>query len=109
VGVGAAAFAPSKIFSFLVNASGALILVVYLMVCLAYLRICHAEATTEKTIQGRGRFRPFPAATAVTMVGIVAVLIAMATTPGLSSQFYASAVPLVIISAGYWAVKRSRR
>lgn len=108
-GVVAAAFAPSKIFSFLVNASGALILVVYLMVCLAYLRIHRTGLATEKTIEGRWRLRPFPGATVMTMAGIVAVLIAMATTPELSSQFYASTVPLAIVSASYWAVKRSRR
>lgn len=106
-GVAAAALSASEVFSFLVNASGALILAVYGSVCLAYLRMRREQIARGTEVQGQ--LRPFPAVTYAAIGGIVAVLVAMATTPELSSQFYTSAVPTIVVSAAYLVIRKRRR
>jgi GABA permease len=90
-----------------VNASGALILASYIAISLAYIRLRRrqiAEGTEFK-----GQMRPFPAVAYVTIAAIAAVMLAMATTPELAAHFYASLVPLVVVTLIYLARTRLRR
>ncbi len=90
---------PDLIFSFLVNASGALMLLIYLMLAVSQLRLrARVEREAPERLQVRMWFHPV--ATIVAMLGIVAVLAAMALTPSLASQFYASLLAAGVAALG---------
>lgn len=99
----ASILSPGMVFAFLVNASGALMLVIYLMIATAQLRLrrrIEAEDSERLTV----RMWLHPWGTLAAMAGMVAVLVAMAATPGLASQFYASLVP-VAVALVFWRVR----
>ena len=107
-GIIAATWSPAGVFAFLINASGALIVFVYLATAGAQLRLRH----------GRGSEAPppvrmwfFPWASWLAIAGMLAVLGAMALTPGLASQFYVSVAALAVALAAYGltALRRRRR
>jgi GABA permease len=80
---------PSVVFAFLLNTSGAIMLIVYLIVALAQIR--HRRALTPEELQRLNvRMWLFPFASWFVIAAIVAVLLAMALTPDLVSQLYAS-------------------
>jgi L-asparagine transporter-like permease len=89
LGIVANALAPTTVFAFLVNASGALILFVYAMIALAQIRL-------RRQRQRSGAPEPallmwlFPWGSYAAIGGMGAVLLAMAFTPELASQFYVS-------------------
>ncbi|MBB3860530.1 L-asparagine transporter-like permease [Novosphingobium hassiacum] len=100
----ASILSPQGVFSFLVSASGALMLVIYLMVCIAQVRLRRqVEATAPETIALRMWL--FPSLSYATIAAIVIVLIAMAFVPDLRPQFVASAVTVAIV-AGAWIILR---
>ncbi len=100
----ASILSPQGVFSFLVSASGALMLVIYLMVCLAQVRLRRqVEATAPETITLRMWL--FPGLSYATIAAIVIVLIAMAFVPDLRPQFIASAATVAIVAAA-WAILR---
>jgi GABA permease len=104
--LGASAVLPN-VFSFLLNASGAVMLIVYLMVALAEVRLrTRLERTDQARLTLRMWFHPWGAIIAI--VAMAAVLVAMALTPDLASQFYASLVPLVIVLAAWAVIGRLR-
>ena len=83
----ASVVSPTGMFSFLVNASGAAMLVLYFMIGAAQIR--HRMAMSPAELE-RLTFRMwlFPWASYVAQAGILAVLIAMAFFPDLASQLY---------------------
>ncbi len=107
LGIIANAAAPSTVFAFLVNASGALILLVYAMICLAQVRL-------RRERQRTGSREPallmwwYPWGSYAAIAAMGAVLLAMAFTPALASQFYVSALAFTIALGAYWLVRRSR-
>ena len=106
VGVIASIISPSLVFAFLVNASGAIMLMIYLITALAQIRL---RRRLEHDDPGRLTIRMwlFPWASWAVVFAILAVLAAMAFTPGLLSQLYASLACLAVISAA--CVLRQRR
>ena len=85
----ASVLSPQLVFAFLVNASGALMLLVYLIVALAQIRLrrrLEAEEPGRLTI----RMWLFPFGSYFTVAAILAILAAMAFTPSLRSQLTAS-------------------
>jgi L-asparagine transporter-like permease len=95
------------VFSFLVNASGATMLIIYLMVAFAQIRIRrHITATQPEKLVFKVWFFPF--SSYATIAAIIAVLVAMAVTPDLAEQFYISGLLLVIVLAAYFFVRRAR-
>jgi L-asparagine transporter-like permease len=108
LGIIANALAPTTVFAFLVNASGALILFVYTMICLAQIRLRRERMRT-------GSAEPallmwwFPWASYAAIAGMAAVLLAMAFTPALASQFYVSVLTFALALGAYLLVKRLRR
>lgn len=95
----ASIISPDLIFSFLVNASGALMLLIYLMLAVSQVRLrARAEREAPERLQVRMWFHPV--ATIVAILGILAVLAAMALTPSLASQFYASLVAAGVAALG---------
>ncbi len=85
----ASVVSPQLVFSFLVNASGALILIVYLMIAGAQVRLRrHFERTDPSRVSLRMWF--FPWLTYATMVAIGLIMVSMALTPRLAKELYSS-------------------
>jgi GABA permease len=97
IGIAAATWSPSGVFAFLVNASGALILFVYMLTALA--QICLRGRADPATL--RLKVWWFPWSSYATIAGIVAVLLAMAFTRALASQFYVSLAALAVAICAY--------
>jgi L-asparagine transporter-like permease len=97
---------PSVVFAFLVNASGALMLVVYLMACFAHLRL---RRDLERRAPERLAIKVwlFPWLTYVAVAAMAGVLVAMALTESLASQFYASAACVAVVGVA-WFLRRRR-
>jgi L-asparagine transporter-like permease len=96
----ASILSPQVIFSFLVNASGATMLFIYLMLCAAELR---QRPEYERTEPSRLTVRMwlFPWSTYGVIVAILAVLAAMAATADLASQLYSSLLVALLVWGAY--------
>jgi GABA permease len=108
LGIIANAAAPTTVFAFLVNASGALILFVYSMICVSQIRLRRARernGVAEPALQ----MWWFPWASYAAIAGMAAVLLAMACTPALASQFYVSVLTLAIALIAWFTVKHRRQ
>lgn len=92
---------PEIIFAFLVNASGALMIFIYLLACFAHLKL---RRQVEQTAPERLTVKVwlFPWLSWATIVAMFGVLAAMALTKELVSQFYASLVCAVVVVGAYW-------
>ena len=94
-------------FLFLVNASGAVMLFVYLAVALAQIKV---RRQVEATAPARLTLRMwlFPWLSYAVVAVIAGVLVAMAFQESLRTQFLASLVSLGVVSAAYLMLKRRR-
>jgi GABA permease len=105
VAMAISAVAPQRVFSFLVNSSGAIALVNYLLVALAELRL---RPVWERDAPARLAIRmwlfPYLSWAVVAVIGLV--LIAMAVTPDLRSQFTSSAAVVVLVLGVFFARAR---
>lgn len=105
--LGASVLSPQVVFSFLVNASGAIMLFIYVLLCLAYLK-------RRKLLDQAGVAPPairmwfHPWSTYGVILGIGGVLLAMAGTPELASQLYSSLFVMALVVACYLVVRRRR-
>ncbi len=107
LGVLAATWAPAAVFGFLVSASGAVIVFVYIMIAVAQIRLRrsrHQDGVTEPALQMWG----FPWLSWLAIACMGAVLVAMAVTPSLQKDLYFSLLALAIAVGGY-LVLRARR
>lgn len=103
----ASVLSPEVVFSFLVNASGALMLIVYALVAVAQIRLrrkFEREAPSQLTI----RMWLFPWLSYAAVIGIGLVLVAMALSPELQSQFVSSAAISVLCFVAYHFHQRRR-
>ena len=102
----ASVVSPTGVFSFLVNASGAAMLVLYFMIGMAQIR--HRGAMTPADVAASPvRMWLFPWLSYATQAGILAVLIAMAFVPGLASQLYTTMVLLGFLLLAWFAARRT--
>jgi GABA permease len=107
LGIIAATEAPEVVFNFLVSSSGALIVFVYMTIVVG-------QMVLRNRRQREGAARPaiemwlYPWLSLLALGGMAAVLIAMAVTPALQQDFYASCVTLVVAIAAYLAVRQVR-
>jgi GABA permease len=109
LGILAAITSNQTVFAFLVNASGALIVFVYMIIAFAQIRL-------RREREARGAPAPalsmwlFPWASYAAIAGMAAVLIAMAFTPGeMSSELWSSVLTLVLAGVAFLAVDARRR
>jgi GABA permease len=109
LGILAAIASPQTVFAFLVNASGALMVFVYMIVAVAHIRLRRAR-------EARGEPAPaltmwlFPWASYAALGGMAAVLIAMELTPGeLSTELHVSVLALGVAVVAYLVVDARRR
>jgi L-asparagine transporter-like permease len=93
-------FSPGVVFAFLVNASGSLMIVIYLLACFAHLRL---RKQIERSAPERLTIKVwlFPWLSWATIVAMLGVLLAMALTPALKSQFYARLACVVVVAIAY--------
>jgi GABA permease len=108
LGIVAATEAPQQVFDFLVSASGALIVYVYMLIVVA-------QMVLRNRRQRDGGPTPaiqmwlYPWLSLLALAGMAAVLIAMAVTPALQQDFNASCVTLVIAVVAYAILRQRRR
>lgn len=105
-GVIAAILSPSKVFAFLLNASGALIVYIYLAIAVSQIRV---RRQLER--EGKPPALPmwlFPWLSYLAIAGMLAVLIALAITPGRGAEFWTSAGSVAVALAAYGVVSRNR-
>jgi GABA permease len=107
VGVLAATFAQQTVFAFLVNASGALMVFVYTMVAVAQIRLRRERERAGAPVPAL-RMWLFPWASYAAILGMLAILVAMALTEDHAKELYCSLVTLVFTCVAYLVV-RSRR
>jgi GABA permease len=93
----AAAISPDRVFLFLLNSSGAIILFVYLLICLSQLRM-RRMVPPEKLIV---KMWLYPVLTVLTAAAIVAVLIAMGVGADTRSQLVLSLLAWAVVLVIY--------
>lgn len=104
----ASVLSPQMVFSFLINSSGATMLIIYLMVCAAQVRhrrMLEAVAPERLTL----RMWWFPYATYITAGAMLAVLIAMAFKRDLAIQLITSLLVAVVVWVAYLIHRRRRQ
>jgi len=106
-GIAAATMSPTKVFAFLVNASGALMVYIYLLIAVAQIRLRRARSPAEQAALPVQMWF-FPAASYIAVAGLAIVLVAMAITPARASEFYVSALSLAAILLAAWLHSRVR-
>ena len=106
-GVFTAIVSPNRVFAFLVNASGAVIAVVYLAIAVS-------QVQWRRKREQAGDLAPslpmwgFPWLSYVAIGGMTLVLITMAMASSLSAEFWASAVSISVVLVAYF-VRRGRQ
>jgi GABA permease len=108
LGILAARVSYQTVFAFLVNASGALIVFVYLLIACAQLRLRRQREAAGEPPPALQMWL-FPWATYAAIAGMVAVLMSMAFTPGDMSQELWSSIVTLAIAAGAFMVVDARR
>ena len=107
LGIVAATQAPQVVFDFLVSSSGAVIVFVYMTICVA-------QISLRRRRERAGLPKPpvnmwlFPYLSYAAIAGMGAVLTAMAVTPRLQKDFYFSCITLVVAVVAYFIVERLR-
>jgi GABA permease len=105
IGVVVGTVSPDVVFAFLVNATGTIIVFLYLMTAFAHIRLRRAHPETERQSV---KVWLFPWLSYLAIVGLAAVPIAMILTPGLASQFYTTLVVLIVTIAAYFLLRKGR-
>jgi L-asparagine transporter-like permease len=107
IGVAAAILSPSVVFAFLVNASGAIIAIIYLMIGVS-------QVVTRRARERAGAPLPtlpmwaFPWLSYVAIAGMATVLIAMALEPAHRAEFWTSTISIVVVLLAYVAFRAGR-
>jgi L-asparagine transporter-like permease len=97
---------PDVVFGWLVKASGALIVFIYMSICLSQIRLRHAR----ERVNAPPPLLPmwlFPWLSYLAIVAMIAMLVAMSTVPDLRSQLWASLISVAVALLAY-AIKRAR-
>jgi L-asparagine transporter-like permease len=109
LGIIAAIASNQTVFAFLVNASGALIVFVYMLIAVSQLRLRRAREAAGEPAPALTMWL-FPWATYAAIAGMAAVLIAMALTPGdMSQELWSSVIALAVALVAFLAVDARRR
>src|SRR5438105_5555735 len=101
----ASVISPSGVFSFLVNASGAAMLVLYFIIGAAQIRQRHAMSAAQANALAI-RMWLFPWLSYAAEAGILAVLIAMAFFPDLASQLFTTLLFVVLLALIYAGLRK---
>lgn len=98
---------PALVFSFLVNASGALMLIVYGLIAAAQIRL---RRRFERSDPGRLALKMwlFPWLSYLAIAAMAGVLVAMALTPRLAKELYSSLAVTALFFAAWWLLRRGK-
>ncbi|MEH7016660.1 MULTISPECIES: GABA permease [Bacillus] len=96
---------PDKLFLFLVNASGAIALLVYLAIAVSHLRM-RRKLEKENPEAMKLKMWLFPYLTYVTIIAMVVILIAMAFIDSMRSQFFLTMMITILVILSYFVSKR---
>jgi GABA permease len=107
VGVTAEILSPSLVFAWLVNASGAVIVFIYMMICLSQIRLRRQRERSGAPPAALPMWC-FPWLSYAAIAAMLAMLIAMAVTPGLASQLWASIGSVAVALAAYVLIRWRR-
>jgi GABA permease len=107
-GVITAIISYSKVFAFFVNASGAIIALIYLLIGVSQVRTRRARERAGKPLPALPMWL-FPWLSYVAIGGMTLVLIAMALTPEHSIEFQASAISVAVVLLAYFVKRRLQR
>ena len=94
-------------FGWLVKASGALIVFIYMSICLSQIRLRHARERANAPPPLLPMWF-FPWLSYLAILAMIAMLIAMSTVPDLRSQLWASLISVAVALIAY-GVRRARR
>jgi GABA permease len=108
LGIIAATKAPQVVFDFLVSSSGALVVFVYMTICVAQIAL-RRRREREGLPEPPVTMWLFPYLSYAAIAAMAAVLIAMAFTEHLQRDFYVSCITLVVAVAAYLIVHRLRQ
>ena len=108
LGIIAATQAPQVVFDFLVSSSGAVIVFVYMIICVAQINL-RRRREREGLPEPPVKMWLFPYLSFAAIGGMAAVLAAMAFTDGLKRDFYVSCITLVVAVLAYTLVQRLRQ
>src|SRR3984885_13821553 len=108
LGIIAATKAPQVVFDFLVSSSGAVIVFVYMTICVAQITLRRRRERADLPKPPVNMWL-FPYLSYAAIAGMAAVLIAMAFTAGLQRDFYFSCVTLVVATVAYLIAQRVRQ
>ncbi len=100
----AAAISPDRVFLFLLNSSGAIILFVYLLIAVSQLVLRRRTAPEKLVVRMWG----YPVLTLATIAGIAAVLVLMAFNPDSRSQLLLSLASLAVVLVLHAVTSRRR-
>ena len=106
-GILAAVAAPQRVFAFLVDAAGALMVFVYMIVAIAQVRLRRKREQAGEPPPPLTMWL-FPWATYAAIAGMAGVLIAMTCTPSLAGELHVSLVALAVVIVAY-LILRARR
>jgi GABA permease len=107
-GVIAAVLSPSRVFAFLVNASGAIIAVIYLAIAVSEVRWRRAREAAGGSVPAL-RMWLFPWLSYLAIAGMLLILVAMALTPSHRDEFRTSIITVGVTLLAYLAVAVRRR
>ncbi|HWT93275.1 MAG TPA: amino acid permease [Solirubrobacteraceae bacterium] len=100
-----AALSPDTVFLFLVNSSGAIALVVYLLIAISQLRMRRVlEREDPERLKLKMWFYPW--LTYASIVAIVVIIGSMALVEDVRSQLIPSAISVVVVLGAYWLKTR---
>jgi GABA permease len=109
LGIVAAITSNQTVFAYLVNASGALIVFVYMIIAFSQIRLRREREATGAPAPALTMWL-FPWASYAAIAGMAAVLVAMACTPGdMAQELWSSVVALALAVAAFLAVDARRR
>jgi len=106
-GVLAAILSPSVVFAFLVNASGAIIAVIYLAIGVSQVRSRRAREAAGAPPPALPMWL-FPWLSYVAIAGMLLVLVAMALTPTHRAEFWTSIISITVALLAFVAFRRQR-
>jgi GABA permease len=108
LGILAQTFSSNGVFAFLVNASGALMVFVYMITAVSHIRLRRERERTGAP-QPALQMWLFPWASYAAIAGMLAVLVAMALTPALAKDFYFSLITLAVALIAFLFTRARRK
>ncbi|WP_295637979.1 amino acid permease [Novosphingobium sp.] len=101
----ASVLSPDRVFNFLVNSSGAIMLFIYMLIAIAQLRLrTRFEAEAPQVLKLRMWFHPY--GTWAAIAGMAGVLVLMGLTASHQVELWASVLVTAGFAVGYWVKLR---